>query len=413
MFAAASHPAKKTTCPENHPLFEVDDLCEFYDGESYTDNIYFCDACRENFHSILDPSHHCMVCKFDLCTKCYEAQKVIKIDCPKNHPLLKVQALKKFSKYSSDRYRCNSCMKSFDSTVESSAHCRTCRYDLCPSCLEKTQSKPRKEEVCLKKAETTGTTTKTRRSKCPKNHTLSRVNNLKEVHPFAGELYEENLYVCDTCRTKYSCVTHITHHCKTCEFDLCSKCYKAQKKISVSCPLSHNLLVVSALEKFSGPSYKNDFYSCRTCKITFDSSRSPSAHCQTCKFDLCPNCVTTESHKKEEHILKAPDFSTNQVTCLKRHPLICVNNLSLLHPMKGSYGKDIYRCNACRGKYSCKDKNTYHCMSCNFDLCPCCHQKAQDVQKITCSKSHPLFIVSALEKFSGPVYTNGFYSCNS
>ena len=132
MFAHRQY-TKEITCPLSHTLIQINDLCQLHEGQSYKQNAYICNTCRGRFSSTSDTCSHCMLCKFDLCPTCFEAQKLVQINCPQGHPLLKVRALKEFSDYTSNRYRCNSCRNSFDSPNAPSAHCKTCKYDLCPN----------------------------------------------------------------------------------------------------------------------------------------------------------------------------------------------------------------------------------------------------------------------------------------
>ena len=421
---------RQITCPSSHYLMQIDDLCQLYGGQSYTQNKYFCDTCRGEFHSKSHPSSHCMTCGFDMCPNCYEAQKFVQISCPQNHPLLKVPALQKFSNYSSNRYKCNSCKVTLDSTVSTSAHCRTCKYDLCPNCLANAQSQPQmnlqpsyqqQEHV---KMSGNPSSMPFRQITCKNNHILSPVNNLKQLHPNSWGGYGNNIFACDTCRKNYTCTANtVSHHCSTCKFDMCSSCYEAQKTIRTFCPKSHPLFLVTAIKAFAN--YSSNTYRCNSCLSNWDAARNPSAHCPSCNYDLCPNCLASDQsqqqmgcqppRQEQEQIKRSGNPSSSvpfrQITCTNNHVLNPVNNLNQLHSgLQGTYTLNMYVCDTCRRKYTCSTSPTYHCTTCKFDMCPGCYE-AQKIIKTSCPKSHPLFLVTALKAFAN--YNSNTYRCNS
>jgi len=281
----------------------------------------------------------------------------------------------------------------------------------------------KQDEEPVKKSEKSPLTTTERQITCLNNHVLSRVNNLYQLYPNTGSSYEANLYFCETCRGEFNCQYNNTYHCKTCNFDLCPSCYqKAQKISQVSCPKSHPLLIVSGLEGFSN--YPHNFYYCNACGVTFDSAQTPSAHCQACRYDLCPNCLLKKQenpipNKKSAHekpaLKTSGNSSSEQITCPQKHPITPTSNLRQLHPNTGgSYDDNQYFCDTCERRFNCRVDNSYHCKICYFDLCPSCYQKDQKIN-FDCPAGHSLYIVSSLRCFNKRThtYTENIYGCDS
>jgi len=443
-------PTREITCPEKHSLIQTDDLCQLYEGQAYTENVYFCDTCRNEYNSKSNPASHCKTCGFDLCPNCYEAQKLIQIDCPQNqdHPLLKVRALQAFSNYASNSYGCHSCGGTFDSSIFPSAHCRACGYDLCPDCfghiqlhilnpqqsqinfqpphqvsIEQSQPQPQPQMVSHAPQQEEEQPKRwinsifTRLIGCPSGHLLQKETGLNQIGCFpSAAILTNQSFFCRTCNTKNLFTGKEKYHCKTCRFDMCQNCYENQKELQkIRCPKSHPLMRVRAMKEFAN--YSSNNYGCDACGANLDATLNPAAHCFACNYDLCPNCVASanpNSQQNQQNLIRPGGLFIN-VTCPARHSLSLVNNLIQLYPgVQGDYAKNVYFCDTCRLSFNCQTDNTHHCKTCGFDLCPYCFNKDKKIN-FSCSAGHPLFIVSNLKAFheSTNAYNENRYACNS
>lgn len=374
---------REITCPLNHFLVQTRDLCQLRGDKIYSNNIYCCDTCRKEFSSKEVPCHHCRTCIFDLCPSCYEAQKLVQINCPQNHPLLKVRALQLFSKYPNNTYKCNSCMLLFDSFVHTSAHCRVCQYDLCPSCLGTIQSMnfqpPYQQQEPVKRSENL-LATKTRRIMCINNHILNPVNNLRQLHPNSGGSYDTNEYFCDTCEGRFRCQIEKSYHCKTCKFDLCPSCYQKNQKVNFDCPVGHPLYLVSSLRYFNRKTntYIYNAYICNSCRAQYDAGVNRSCHCQQCEYDLCPLCFEI---KKREIKSEDEGIESYPEEIVKRLEELEINNVEPERKhlaKKESEKKEVQNEMIC---VVCLDAQRSHLFTPCMHICTCAKCSSEIVSK--------------------------------
>jgi len=66
---------RQPTCPSNHNLIKIDDICQLHAFRSYTLNTYSCHVCQNVFSTKSASSYHCVICKFNLCPDCYQDKK--------------------------------------------------------------------------------------------------------------------------------------------------------------------------------------------------------------------------------------------------------------------------------------------------------------------------------------------------
>ncbi len=114
--------------------------------------------------------------------------------------------------------------------------------------------------------------------------------------------------------------------------------------------------------------------------------------------------------------------SSSQVTCGKGHALQPVNTLKTMYPhSKGSYANNRYNCDACKIGFDCTQENSYHCTTCQDDMCPNCYNKAHvakfgkpsgALNEVTCLNQHALSPVKDLKGLhpgsQGTYSVNGF-----
>ena len=135
-------------CPKGHNLIQTYDLLNLYEKRRPTGDLYCCNLCGKDRCAKITGTNHCIICNFNFCFDCDKSRNSIQINslpiqtnclsiqvnCPQNHPLLKASSLGTCSNYLHNRYRCDFCQAIFDSSIAPAAYCRTCYYDLCPSC---------------------------------------------------------------------------------------------------------------------------------------------------------------------------------------------------------------------------------------------------------------------------------------
>jgi len=297
MQATSAYP-RAITCPNKHVLIQNANLRELHHQQAYNLNEYYCETCQGDFDCKETPSFHCVICNFDMCPECYELQKSIQIDCPNEHPLLKVSTLKLFSGYPTNQYSCKSCGNTHNSTISPSAHCRACKYDLCHDCLISSQSKTQ-THISTQRSLSGEISEQGKLVPCPADHPLQLVSNLAKLYPGSRGIYALNEYSCDTCKGRFECQSNNVYHCGLCKFDLCSNCYKEAQNIKFDCPIGHKLYIVTSLQGFneSSGTYGSNTYTCESCSRCFDARNNSSCHCRECQYDLCSGCFEEQNQE--------------------------------------------------------------------------------------------------------------------
>jgi len=235
---------QQLTCPKNHILFQTNDIRGLHNNKAYLNNKYICNGCRGHFSSQDTPCHHCVTCQFDLCKGCSQANQA--------HP------------------------SGFNNIIKIQQN-----FILNPDPLHYVKIVT-----------------------CEKSHPLIASYCLSQMRPGWTRSYKSDNFVCNTCSGRFDSNKIASHHCSTCQFDLCPGCYQKSKDLNFGCMKNHPLYSVSSLRQFNKAknSYVNNRYVCNTCRNKFDASHSPSSHCKICSFDLCPQCCYSHQLLIKENV---------------------------------------------------------------------------------------------------------------
>jgi len=185
----------------------------------------------------------------------------------------------------------------------------------------------------------------------------------------------------------------------------------------ITCYNNHTLINTDDLSKTHNyKAYLNNKYICNNCRAKFSCTDAPCFHCATCQFDLCPAC-SRSYHQTQFSLptnMNKPEIFSKIVTCENFHALEKLSELSRRRSgwTKG-YINDNFICNACGGRFDSCEIESFHCHTCEFDLCPDCYYESSLI-RIECPRQHQLYMVSSLERFHklSSLYKDNQYFCN-
>lgn len=202
------------TCPQGHPLATTIDLASLHPESKggYRLNSYRCDFCKASKNTVADPCHHCLACKYDLCSTCFQNPKT-ELLCTAGHNLFIVKDLASvhpgsMGLYSTNKYQCNQCKTQGSAETTPTYHCLNCKFDLCPNCA-KSKLDPNAPG-----------------QKCSYGHHLTATTDLASLHPESKGGYRSNQYSCEICKAFKNSVSTPSYHCSACKYDLCQDCFQ-------------------------------------------------------------------------------------------------------------------------------------------------------------------------------------------
>ncbi|OMJ96169.1 hypothetical protein SteCoe_352 [Stentor coeruleus] len=271
---------------------------------------------------------------------------------------------------------------------------------------------------------------------CEKNHKLV----WSYIVPLEYFLLRGNRIVqCNFCGKEFS---RPCWHCSQCVFDVCEECGTNQ---GIACPKlvcdnGHELLWKCTVAENYKSASNNNSWRCNNCRCLKSTS---SWNCNQCKYDICQQCafkkevppielkskcILNHNLIQEKHIGKykcksCSDYIMNiGHSCFICNFHVCVKcfknyNLDIpQNPILSCFNKHLLRwntqrqfgCNACARNM----QSSFHCMSCNYDLCFACADYLEDVVRLniirTDNNKHQL-----MERFMLSGSNNYVSSCGS
>ena len=214
--------------------------------------------------------------------------------------------------------------------------CRACNYDLCGNCN-------RRHDQLNKSS-----------GKCKNGH------KLKTFVPGRSG------FGCDGCGKSLSANAQV-YGCRHCNYDLCNNCNQKQGASSkkqnnnnsnADCENGH------PLKKFIPGRWG---YGCDGCGRSISPNETLYG-CRKCDYDLCENC-----HSIKKSLSSQSNEGKSKIRCPKGHSLI-----GNINPYNHSYGSIGWICNVCRQGFL-SETITFHCSSCQYDLCNGCHERKKRV----------------------------------
>ena len=211
--------------------------------------------------------------------------------------------------------------------------CRKCNCDLCTTCNQRHDELNKLAGTC------------------------------KNGHKLKTFIPGRSGYGCDGCRKSIASNVQV-YGCRKCNYDLCTNCNTKQggttKKKSnnsnADCMNGHEL------KKFVPGRYG---FGCDGCGRSIHPNETLYG-CRRCDYDLCENC-----HQIKKSWTSQKNEGKSKVRCDKGHSLI------------GVIG---WICNQCRQGFL-SETMTYHCSTCQYDLCPGCHARKKGVCLYVCALS--------------------------
>lgn len=263
-------------------------------------------------------SYHCSECMFDVCNQCFHGY---------HHPFhphrLKQAKPDLIYQDTEGQWKCDACQRVFlqVNNGEQCYHCTECQVDLCQKCFIGEWSHTLHEDS---------------------NHHLKPVDPRLEYRRFSS-------WVCDNCEKRFTFEdeAHLLYHCSTCQFDLCTPCFRGAKHHLHG----HGLVQVSRIRY--GPA-KCSNCSKYTTELTYHKCVESS-----CGFTLCAQCHVTSPRLHPSHA----------------HPLVVCDPLEV-YPQSGG----LWHCDNCTAMHPRGEQTPlpptqtmYHCGECDFDLCQSCY----------------------------------------
>ena len=168
--------------------------------------------------------------------------------CKKGHTLEWATTL-----YAKGLYYCNVCGAKQQPCEVGRWNCKSCEFDVCPSCRPPLSGS---------------------KLKCMKGHDLAWTTMTTGV-------YAQGVYFCDLCRETSDCASG-RWNCPTCEYDVCRKCQDI-----TMCPQGHGLswVTIKPIPFFS------DIFYCNKCRKEGKYTEGRLA-CELCQYDICKVCCS-------------------------------------------------------------------------------------------------------------------------
>jgi len=202
---------------------------------------------------------------------------------------------------------------------------------------------------------------------CSEGHALALFDELESFNPN----YVENIYKCNICEDGFDSKIHPSAHCMLCLYDLCPPCHLDQQRNVVfgfQCSQNHRMTLIDDPTR-SETEYHKEGYGCDACGNGFNVETHPSIHCAPCEFDLCPSCFKMQKDQFDQPEAQVPAQAQFSYLCPQGHTLIETNDLKSIEP---EYKHNIYGCDTCNGFFNSETHSSFHCGTCNFNLCPSC-----------------------------------------
>ena len=293
--------------------------------------LWRCDLCRREFKhqpetlmlstpdsESVDHTHsyHCSQCVFDVCSQCYHGYL---------HPFhphrLKRAKADLIYQDTEGQWKCDACQRVFiQVNAQQCYHCTECEVDLCERCFIGEWSHTLHNHS---------------------NHMLKPIDPRLEYRKFLS-------WLCDNCNRRFTFDNaEIMYHCSTCQFDLCTLCFKGQKHHLHE----HGLVEVSRQDYGQA--------NCSHCGRFITDMIYHQCVRPTCRFTLCTHCHVTPPRLHPSHT----------------HPLSVCDPLEV-YPQSGG----LWHCDNCTSRHPSGDQTPlpstqrmYHCEECDFDLCQSCY----------------------------------------
>lgn len=128
-------------------------------------------------------------------------------------------------------------------------------------------------------------------------------------------------------------------------------------------------------------------------------------------------CCRTETHMSSEPASQDPEEMRRSLSTTSRGAVtakVCRNG----HVLSFVRGKNLpgqYQiCNVCGSKYSLSQRS-WHCATCNFDICSTCRilNPVYGTKYPSCSRGHPLVLSRYFSPRPDGPYHSGTYVCNA
>lgn len=209
---------------------------------------------------------------------------------------------------------CSNCFGPLSVFEKPPFHCNQCDFTICAAC-----DKPRRHPV-------------------HPNHLLYLT---RPISPWR----------CDVCKRESGYLQDVQcYHCEPCDFHLCKKCFPVLKSSLHEHTLQRTDVTYVYYES------KGE-WACDVCRHNNGPGNYYPAHCSSCKFDLCDNCLKPwRSTSHPGHILYKADSN-------------------IVYPtFNGGW-----RCDRCSRSFIPQRNNTpFHCSQCEYDLCDDCMRATSD-----------------------------------
>ncbi|XP_028398693.1 ZZ-type zinc finger-containing protein P35G2.11c-like isoform X2 [Dendronephthya gigantea] len=205
---------------------------------------------------------------------------------------------------------CSNCIKPL--SQEPSFHCNQCDFIVCTTC------------------------------DAPKVHPVHPNHPLYLVTPATPW----RCNVCNSCNANSK--NNLCYHCEICDFRMCKKCFPCMySKLHVHPLLRTDVRLV--YHQYNGE------WNCDICGNSNGPGHWYPAHCQSCQFDLCDNCI--KPYKSTYH----------------QHPLYKADSKVTYPEYNGGW-----RCDRCLRDFQVNN-NPFHCSQCGFDLCNNCMRTTGEI----------------------------------
>jgi hypothetical protein len=354
-----------TVCKSHHVMTRMNQA-----PHGYTTGFIFCDDCRKHIiPSSLMGQHfyHCQSCRYDLCMICSQwprNQRARSVDraatqvslpmtcCQEGHDMDVLTS--KPSQYTGTTF-CDNC-RTIINIQAGFRHCDPCNFDLCPNCCNSPLYVEENRSSSTNSRTNSTNSRRTRETYCKSRHMMGYLTTKPAEYMYPG-------VICDECRGRIT-VTDGFAHCSLCSFDLCGNCssmIKYSSPVQAVCPRMHNMehLTRKPTDHFMLLPVR-----CSHCDTKIVSA-SGYEYCSTCKFSLCPSCVSLPNYSASRQQAMASIHSY----CRANHTMIYMTTCPTDYA-------GIAGCDHCRRPIDYSLGFT-HCEPCGFDLCNHCFKLSE------------------------------------
>ena len=252
--------------------------------------------------------------------------------------------------YSNSNWNCKICNTNFLKN-KATNFCSLCDFDLCNICIGKKNSKT------LPKFYNEQTQLESYTFPCHEHKMIyCRISSTNKNM--------NKTCACNLCFRTYN-YTIWSFYCTNCNYFICLSCSKqyipADKFINISVKINTHIHRLAYM-------LTNSNWTCNLCQ-KFNNKLSPSYNCSNCNYDVCEECMKKFIYKSKFPLLLPGKKENQNINIINdachNHPLI------YCYTSRGSNGITNWVCNKCSKTY--KNKWSFYCSMCNFDLCYDCY----------------------------------------